>query len=113
MHKNSLKEFLDGRKFMAIVWHDAASSDPWEDISTVDNKQRCVSVGILLKEDEHYITLTHTVADAQTCCSIGIPKGCIILISTTPATPLHRMRTSAVFFYRATLSFANLKLTPQ
>lgn len=69
-----------------ITWHDAVSNSGWEDIGHDDKPHQCRSIGFLAYEDDDYVIVAATLAEAQgliqTNNRISIPKGWIL--SRTP-----------------------------
>jgi hypothetical protein len=62
-----------------ILWLDAHSQDEWT--HDLDCKPvMCATVGILIKETDDCVSITHTkqVETDGVCCTIHIPKVCIV-----------------------------------
>lgn len=66
--------------FLLVVWKDAVSFDDWIDREESDTPPAEVhSVGILVIEEEKYITLAlnHDTINDKLSCLMTIPKGMI------------------------------------
>jgi hypothetical protein len=62
-----------------ILWLDAHSQDEWTD--NLDSAAvKCETIGIIAKETDEVISITHTrqLLHDTYCCTIHIPKCCII-----------------------------------
>lgn len=63
-----------------VYWLDAATQDGWTEVSdTGKHTQLTLTVGFLIKEDKHVLTLAHTYDPESDCCNglMFIPKGMI------------------------------------
>ena len=91
MSKHNLKDWLSTKKLVVIEWLDAASKDEWHSPKDPCTAQACITCGILLSEDDAALTITHTYGidgngdDCDTCCSISIPKGCVVSAYEIPS----------------------------
>lgn len=75
---------------VVVHWLDAASRDEWHNPGETGDAQECISCGLLLDESDSSLTLTHTFGvldgrDADTCCTISIPKGCVVAAYEIPS----------------------------
>lgn len=64
-----------------ILWLDPHSQDEWAHADDQDcNPVKCETIGILVKETETTLTLSHTrqLEFDTYCCTIHIPKICIV-----------------------------------
>jgi len=73
------------RDLVKIEWNDANSpmGGHWQDAEDLDNKPiRCVSVGFVMREDKHAVTLaSHLGGKTELHCVNGlmtIPQVCIV-----------------------------------
>jgi len=85
MHVSDWRQWLSSKRLIVVHWLDAASKDEWGSPRESGTAQECISCGLLVSEDERSITLTHTFGvldgkDNDICCSLSIPKGCILSI---------------------------------
>lgn len=84
----TLSDHIKKHKVVCVVWHDACSDDSWTDAKDPGAVVLAVTTGFLLSENKDGITISHTLAcgdaidkpkdDTSTCCSLTIPKGCIV-----------------------------------
>jgi hypothetical protein len=73
---------INDHRVVCIVWHDAASEDAWTRKDDAGGIAVCCTFGFVINESKDAIIVSHTIAPtdggADTCCSIAIPKGCIV-----------------------------------
>ncbi len=67
------------RHLVEVTWDDAHSTDAWTDVEALDRKaQRCTTVGYLLSAGEVWVIAGTVSEDAQACCVMHIPVGCVV-----------------------------------
>jgi hypothetical protein len=94
MSESSLRKWLKGKSFVVVEWLDACSRDGWHGAGDTLSAQKCVTCGILQQADDTSVTVTHTYGmddgdGEDACCSIAIPKGCIVSLYTIPCLERH------------------------
>jgi len=63
---------------MLVEWDDSCSSSSWKCRHEPDNISHCVSLGILLREDDREIEVCPNISMlGNKLHSFAIPKGCI------------------------------------
>jgi hypothetical protein len=62
-----------------IEWTDAGSIDEWRPVQDMqEDLPYCVTVGFLMRETEDKIYVSGTTSDGRGCCTMIVPKVCII-----------------------------------
>lgn len=72
-------------KLVAIHWVDSCSTDDWTDLEEIDlNPAEVISVGIVIKEDEHgYILATNIdTSNKHASCLMRITLSSIVKVTT-------------------------------
>lgn len=62
------------RPIVLIEWTDSATSHGWSDHLPSSEDMACRSVGFLVAEDEHAITLAFGIGATEHLCAQMIPK---------------------------------------
>jgi len=61
-----------------VEWEDSSSITGWHVLSDYDSSCKCVSVGLLCREDKKSITLTASKSDSGNYdTTISIPRTCV------------------------------------
>lgn len=73
---------IDELRVVKVVWVDPHSVDEWCDVEDLAKEELCkvIAIGIYVKETEDKIVLTlnYSPSGNDSCCSIIIPKRCIV-----------------------------------
>lgn len=72
-------ELINGgaRDIHFIEWVDAVSCSGWHEISEGYELHRVKSVGFMVHEDEHSVTIACAISDGEANATMTIPKGWI------------------------------------
>jgi hypothetical protein len=64
-----------------VDWLDSSSHDGWQTMAEAKahhrNKMHCRSVGLLVADNEHGITITHSIHQQNVAGTMHIPRGAV------------------------------------
>jgi hypothetical protein len=65
-----------------VIWIDPHSIDPWTNIKELDGSiEECESIGWVVQESKKHISVSGVLGFTdECCCTMNIPKKCIISI---------------------------------
>ena len=84
-----------------IQWHDATAVDTWvaaKDAACTLDEMIVDTIGYLIQQDEHVITIAHSIGADVVRGVISIPKSCVInIVDLTADLPLGNDRPKQAY----------------